>query len=374
MTRIAEKMKEGVSSGVFPGGVVLVDHQAKVLFHEAFGSESSLSIAAPVTCETLFDLASLTKPLATAAALLLLTVERQLTLSDPLSKFIPEFAIGASARKEVTLRHLLNHSSGLPDWRPYYQEIVKREEKAPGFLGSPEAKEAVYQMAHEEPLLELPGATARYSDIGFILLGEVIEKVAQEPLHRFCDRHILAKIGCKETSFIRRGEMPPVFQGRSFSATEAGTWRGELIRGAVHDDNAYVMGGVAGHAGLFSTAREVYRLVRFWLDSIGGKGPLDPELAALFVSRQEGSGLPAGTSWGLGWDTPSSPQSSSGQFFSSASFGHLGFTGTSIWVDRKKDLIVILLTNRVHPSRENRKIRAFRPALHDLIFQEVVGG
>lgn len=371
MIRIAQKMKEGVSSGVFPGGILLVHHRGEIVFHEAFGSESSLPRSAPVTRETLFDLASLTKTLATAAAVLLLAAQGRIALSDLLFKFIPEFAIGA--KKEITLFHLLNHSSGLPDWRPYYQEIVKREEKEPGFLGSPEAKEAVYKMAHEEPLLELPGAKARYSDIGFILLGEVIERVAQEPLHRFC-HPLFSKVGCHETSFIRRGRRPRAFQGRSFAATEAGTWRGKLIRGVVHDDNAYAMGGVAGHAGLFSTAREVYRLVRLWLDSIEGKGALDPELAALFVRRQTGSGVPAGTTWGLGWDTPSSPHSSSGQFFSPSSFGHLGFTGTSVWVDLKRDLAVVLLTNRVHPSRENQKIRSFRPALHDLIFQEVIGG
>lgn len=371
MTRIAQKMREGVSSGVFPGGVLLVHHRGEVVFHEAFGTESSSPRSAPVTCETLFDLASLTKPLATAAAVLLLIAQDQIALRDPLFKFIPEFAIGA--KKEITLLQLLNHSSGLPDWRPYYQEIVKKEEKEPGFLGSPEAKAAVYKMAHEEPLLALPGAKARYSDIGFILLGEVIERVAQEPLHRFC-HPLFLKVGCKETSFIRRGRRPRAFRGRAFAATEASTWRGKLIRGVVHDDNAYAMGGVAGHAGLFSTAREVYRLVRLWIDSIAGKGELDPELAALFVSRQKGSGIPAGTTWGLGWDTPSRPHSASGKFFSPSSFGHLGFTGTSIWVDRKEDLAVVLLTNRVHPSRENQEIRPFRPALHDLVFQEVVGG
>lgn len=372
MSRIAEKMKEGVASGVFPGGVLLIHHRGKIQFHEAFGSAASLPRQVPMTRKTLFDLASLTKPLATAAAMVLLIQRRLLALSDPVSRFVPGFAIGP--KKEVTLFHLLNHSAGLPDWRPYYQEIVKKEEKAPGFLGSPAAKEAVFRMARAEPLIDLPGAASRYSDIGFILLGEVIEKVAQEPLHQFCRRHLFSKIDCKATSFISRGRRPRAYQGRSFAATEAGTWRGKVIRGIVHDDNAYAMGGVAGHAGLFSTAEEVYRLVRLWLDSIEGKGGLDPALAALFVSRQKGRGVPAESTWGLGWDTPSAAHSSSGRHLSSSSFGHLGFTGTSIWVDRKRDLMVILLANRVHPSRENQKIRQFRPALHDLVFQEVVGG
>jgi CubicO group peptidase (beta-lactamase class C family) len=372
MSPIAQKMKEGVASGVFPGGVLLIHYQGEIIFHEASGSAMRIPRQIPMTCETLFDLASLTKPLATAAAILLLIQRRLLTLNDPLSRFFPEFATGA--KKEVSLFHLLNHSAGLPDWKPYYQQIVKKEEKEPGFLGSPAAKEEIYRLAREEPLIASPGTKSLYSDIGFILLGEVIEKVAQEPFHRFCDRQLFSPFGFKESAFIRRGRRPTTFRGRSFAATEADSWRGKVIRGSVHDDNAYVMGGVAGHAGLFSTAREVYQMVRLWLDSIAGRGGLDPALAALFVSRQEGSGIPAGASWGLGWDTPSSNHSSAGRFFSSSSFGHLGFTGTSIWADRKTDLMVILLTNRVHPSRENREIRLFRPALHDLVYQEVIGG
>ncbi|MFQ5950082.1 MAG: serine hydrolase domain-containing protein, partial [Nitrospiria bacterium] len=192
---------------------------------------------------------------------------------------------------------------------------------------------------------------------------------------------------CKESYFINRGRRPPAYRRRSFAATELSSWRGKVICGTVHDDNAYAMGGIAGHAGLFSTAREVYRLVRFWLDALKGEGILDPSLTALFVTRQKGRGVPAQSSWGLGWDTPSHPStsdappstsnippSSSGRYFSSASFGHLGFTGTSIWVDRARDLAVILLTNRIHPSRANEKIRSFRPALHDVIFKEVAGG
>jgi CubicO group peptidase (beta-lactamase class C family) len=341
--RIAQKMEDGVASGAFPGGVLLVHYQGRVIFHEAFGSASVLPNPLPMTRDTLFDLASLTKPLATAAAVACLIQEGALKLGDPLSKFIPEFSGGDKG--EVTHFHLLNHSSGLPDWKPYYQEVAMRGKKEEGYLGSPAAKRGIYQMAHQECLTSLPGTRSLYSDIGFILLGEVIEKVAGEPLHRFCYRQIFSKLKAKETFFITFGRRP---------------WREKVIRGWVHDENAYAMGGVAGHAGLFSTAGEVYLLVRLWLDSIRGEGGLDPSLATLFVTCQQGSGVPAGSSWGLGWDTPSRPVSSSGSYFSSSSFGHLGFTGTSIWVDRKKDLVVILLTNRIQ--------------LHDLIFQEVVCG
>ncbi|HEY5599912.1 MAG TPA: serine hydrolase domain-containing protein, partial [Candidatus Manganitrophaceae bacterium] len=295
--------------------------------------------------------------------------EKVLALEDPVSKFIPEFLTGA--KREATLLHLLNHGSGLPDWKPYYQEIIRLAEKEPGYLGSSSAKTRVYKMAHDEPLISFPGEKSLYSDIGFILLGDIVEKTGGEPLHRFCYRHIFSKLKTRETFFIPRGRTPRLFRGRTFAATEACPWRGEIVRGAVHDDNAYAMGGVAGHAGLFSTAREVYRLVRLWLDSVEGAGRFDPALASLFVTKQKGKGVPPSSSWGLGWDTPSRYSSSSGRFFSSLTFGHLGFTGTSIWVDRKRDLGVILLTNRVHPSRENQRIKLFRPELHDLIFQEV---
>ncbi|NKE71584.1 serine hydrolase [Candidatus Manganitrophus noduliformans] len=369
--RISQKMQEGVAAGVFPGGVLLIYSQGEVRFHQAFGSASLIPNQVPMTCDTLFDLASLTKPLATAAAILILIQNDLLALTDPLSKFFPEFTFGA--KREITLYHLLNHSAGLPDWRPYYQEIAEQEEKDPGFLGSSAAKRKICQRVKEEPLIAYPGAKSLYSDLGFILLGEVVEAVATEPLHRFCYRNIFSKHDCKETFFIRLGRRPQAYRGRLFAATEECPWRGKVIRGWVHDDNAYAMGGVAGHAGLFSTAWEVYRLVRLWIDSIEGTGPLNSTLATLFTTCQKGNDIPVGSSWGLGWDTPSHPRSSSGRFFSPMSFGHLGFTGTSIWVDRKRDLIVILLTNRVHPSRDNSEIRLFRPELHDLIFEEVVG-
>ncbi|MGB3942918.1 MAG: serine hydrolase domain-containing protein [Candidatus Manganitrophaceae bacterium] len=379
-TRIAQKMEEGVASGVFPGGVLLVHHRGKIAFHEAFGSASLFPNRVPMTRETLFDLASLTKPLATAAAILLLIQNRSLALTDPLSQFFPEFSFGE--KRTVTLFHLLNHSSGLPDWKPYYQEIVERDRKEPGFLGSPSAKQLLYRRVREESLIAPPGTKSLYSDLGFILLQQVVEQVAEEPLDRFCDRHLFSAFGCKETFFLPLGRPPSAAEGRFFAATEECPWRKKVLQGSVHDDNADAMGGVAGHAGLFSTASEVYRLVRLWTDSIGGvisgdhaqagKGPFDRAWAAQFTRRQTGIGVPAGSSWGLGWDTPSPPHSSSGHFFSPSSFGHLGFTGTSIWVDLERDLIVILLTNRVHPTRENQRIRAFRPELHDLIFREVI--
>ncbi|MFQ5580304.1 MAG: serine hydrolase domain-containing protein [Nitrospiria bacterium] len=366
---ITEKMKEGLSSNVFPGGVLLVHHQGKIVYHRAFGHASLLPHQKPMRRDTLFDLASLTKPLSTSAMLLLLLQEKRTALDDPLFRFIPGFSRGP--KRTLRLSHLLTHSSGLPDWKPYFQTIAKRAKREQGFLGSPEAKAVVYALARKEPLISAPGEVCRYSDIGFMLLGEIIEIIGDAPLHRICSRHIFSKIPCKETFFINRGRRPVAAKNRDFAATENSVWRKKVISGIVHDDNTYAMGGVAGHAGLFSTAKEVYQLVRLWLDSLKGEGIFDASLTKDFVTRQTGKTIPTQSSRALGWDTPSRP-SSSGRHFSRSSFGHLGFTGTSIWVDRRQDLAVILLTNRVHPDPANEQIRAFRPALHNIIYKEVV--
>ncbi len=365
---ITQKMTQGVKSGVFPGGVLLVAYQGKIRFHKAFGLAQRIPRKTPLTINTIFDLASLTKAVATTPALALLIQHGDVRLQDPVSTFFAEFKTGN--KKKVTLFHLLNHSSGLPDWRPYYEEIVRQDRKYPGFLGSPEAKRRVYEMARSEPLVCPPGMMARYSDIGFIVLGEIIEKITGMPLNQFCDQEIFSKLKLKKTFFPGRHRIAAT----QFAATEDLPWRGGVIRGDVHDDNTYAMGGVSGHAGLFGTAREVYTLVTLWLDSLRGVGLIEQTLANRCVTRQRGKTAPRGSTWGFGWDTPSRGGSSSGQFFSQSSFGHLGYTGTSIWVDRVAELVVILLTNRVHPSRENKQIQSFRPELHNIVFNEVVNG
>ena len=220
-------------------------------------------------------------------------------------------------------------------------------------------------MACNEPLINHPGTHSLYSDIGFIILGEIVAKVSGETLDQFCKNNIFLKLNAKKTFFPGLGQ---TLTG-SVAATEDCPWRGKIIRGKVHDDNAYAMGGISGHAGLFSTAKEVFILVEDWINSIHGGGLIQSALAKRFLARRR---LPKGGSFGLGWDTPSAQKSSSGDFFSPFSFGHLGYTGTSIWVDRVNALVVILLTNRVHPTRENKQIKSFRPALHNLIFKEIV--
>jgi CubicO group peptidase (beta-lactamase class C family) len=357
-TQISAKMSDGIAAGVFPGGVLLVSRNGKIVFHKAFGAACLTPTPVPLTLHTAFDLASLTKPLATTTAIAFLVDRGEIRLNHSVSRFIPEFKQGE--KRGVTLTHLLSHTAGLPAWKPYYQEILRENDRVPGFLGSEGARALGYQLACHEPLIHLPGTSSVYSDIGFILLGMIVEKSTGMRLDEFCNRTVFS-----ECRLFWSGEKKLL--SRPVASTEACSWRGGVILGTVHDDNAYAMGGVAGHAGLFGTAKSVHWVVQSWLDATRGEGFIDEKLANRFVQRRKGKDVPVGSTWGLGWDTPSPVGSSAGRFFSRASFGHLGFTGTSIWVDCDKGSVVVLLTNRVHPSRENDQIKQFRPEIHDLV-------
>jgi CubicO group peptidase (beta-lactamase class C family) len=355
-------MKKAVAEEVFPGAVLLVGHRGRVIFHEAVGDAQRVPRRIRMTRETRFDLASLTKPLATTTAFMLLLHEGKIALDDPVGQWIPEF--NQAPKKKVTVFHLLNHSSGLRAWRPYYKEFVKDRNR----IGTEKARAAVYEMVHRERLTYPTGSRSLYSDLGFILAGEIVEKVSGLQLDLFCHDRIFKPLGLRMIRFHGATGKPAA--ARRYAATESCPWRKRVLIGEVHDDNAYVMGGAAGHAGLFGTALDVYRLTRQILASANGRDErfFPQKIVEPFVTR---AGTP-NSSWALGWDTPSAP-SSSGRFFSPRSFGHLGFTGCSIWADRDRDLIVVLLTNRVHPTSRNVRIRAFRPAIHDRIMEELIG-
>jgi len=352
---ISVKMQEGVALEIFSGGELLVAHRHTIRFHKVFGFSQIVPTPIPLVMHSFFDLASLTKPLATGRAIQCLINEGIIKVDDPVSNFITEYKNGE--KEKVTVADLLLHRSGLPAWKPYYEAI--RNAASPGFLGSYAAKHAVYQMAQDEPLIAAPDTCRLYSDIGFILLGKIIEAVSQQPLDQFCTDQIFSKLKCEGPFFQPFGKE----RAGRFVATEQCPWRGEVVLGKVHDDNCYVMGGVAGHAGLFGTAHAVYELLLQTSLLLG-----ETTLASPPGRTSAACSPPA-----QGWDTKSPENSSSGRFFSPESFGHLGFTGTSIWIDPVNDLVVVLLTNRVHPSRKNERIRQFRPEIHDIIFQEVIG-
>lgn len=362
-TPIHDAMSRAVADRVFPGAVLLIDAGGTIVLHEAFGHAALVPAPEPMTADTVFDVASLTKPLVTATLTLALVADDRLALDAPIGRFIPSWREGAKAR--ATIRHLLTHTSGLPAWKPFYRRLE------PAQIATPEGKRRVIDDVEREPLETEPGAASRYSDLGFILLGSLIEREAGRPLDRLAAERIFTPLGLPSMSYRPVGAPLARDRAARVASTEACPWRGRVLRGEVHDENAYAMGGVAGHAGLFADARDVHRLVRAWRDARTGRAARWPAaLVDEFLTRQGGLG---DGGWALGWTVPT-PPSTSGSRFSPRSFGHLGFTGTSVWVDPDRDLTVVLLTNRVHPDRANAALAAFRPAIHDLIYETVVGG
>ncbi len=284
--------------------------------------------------DTIFDLASLTKPLATAVAMMVMVRERKIALDDRVSRFFHNF--GVHGKTHVTFRHLLAHTSGLPAWRPYCKDILSIEREGRiNFTASHGAKEFVYEAIQREKPEAAPGARTVYSDLGFMLLGAAIEEVSGMSLDRYCHEKIFKPLGLRSTSFIdlsllRTRRLEPIAE--MIAPTERCPWRKRVLCGEVHDDNAYAMGGVAGHAGLFSSARR-------------GRSDRDPSPRVLprperLPSRRDRARVLAARRyrriarrWALGWDTPSASDSTAGAEFSRHAVGHVGFTGTSLWID-----------------------------------------
>jgi CubicO group peptidase (beta-lactamase class C family) len=361
---LSDALQQAVRDGVCPGAVLLVQEGDAVRFCDAAGSATLLPEPEPMRRDTLFDLASLTKPIATATAALLLIHRGALALDQPAVRWLPEFH--GDGKDRVTLYHLLNHSSGLPAWKPFYTSFDPRT------AGQPESRERLLDLVLREPLVAPPGQRSAYSDLGFMLLGLIVERAGGRPLDQFCREQMFEPLAMRATAFRPidgQHEHVPGPGSASIAATETSEWRGRLLRGEVHDDHGYLLGGVGGHAGLFAPADDLARFVGAVIAADQGRprGPFDGVPTALlhqFLTRQS----TPGSSWALGWDTPSDP-SSAGRFFSARSCGHLGYTGVSMWIDRDRGWGVLLLTNRVHPTSRNVKIGAFRPAIHDLVAQ-----
>lgn len=365
--RVEQEIEAAVQRGVFPGAVLLVRDGERMFYLRAFGQRQNEPTPAPMEEDTIFDLSSLTKALATTTAVMLLVRDGKVRLEDRVTRFLHNF--GVHGKTHVTLRHLLAHSSGLAATRPYYKEILQMERRGEkiNFLGSGAAKEYVYQQISRERPEAPPGVRAVYSDLGFILLGALVELTSATTLDRFCHTRIFRPLGLRATSFIdlamvRSRRIVPSTE--MIAPTERCPWRQHVLCGEVQDDNAYAMGGVAGHAGLFASARDVDTLLCHLRACWNGQdGFVPPAIVREFWTRD---GTP-GSTWTLGWDTPSPTGSAAGRRFSATTVGHLGFTGTSVWVDLERDRHVLLLSNRVHPSRDNNLIREFRPVIHDLI-------
>ena len=372
-SHIDEELVAAVKREVFPGAVVLINHAGSVVYRRAVGSRSIDPQVSPLSEATSFDLASLTKPLATTVAIMLMVKDKILRLNDRVTRFFPNF--GVQGKTHITFRHLLSHSSGLSAWRPYYRDIIGRETKGGkvGFLGTRSARDFVYTQLQREKLDAPPGQQAVYSDLGFMLLGATIEEISGLGLDQYCQEKIFQPLGLNSLTYInlenvRRRRFQPVVE--NYAATERCPWRKRVLCAEVHDDNAYAMGGVAGHAGLFAPVDAIDQLVGVLVACYHGTHSFIPQpVIREFWTRAE---IVPGSTWCLGWDSPSPQNSSAGEYFSSHSVGHLGFTGTSLWIDLARQVHVILLSNRVHPRRDNDKIQTFRPALHNAAMQAVL--
>ena len=349
-------VEAAVAARAFPGGVLAVGRDGALVHLRAFGRLSYDPGAAEVATDTLYDLASLTKVVVTTTLSMILVDEGKLDLDARVHAFFPAFS--GPAKESVTVRQLLTHSGGLQWWAPLYKEVKGKQ----AYLERIVAMDLAYE----------PGAKTVYSDLGIILLGDILERVSGTPFEELAQKRVLQPLAMKDSRY-----RPPAELLDRIAPTENDPWRGRVVRGEVHDENALALGGVAPHAGLFSTATDLSHLAQALLDggTFGGKRIVSRATVELFTER---AGIPV-SSRGLGWDTPTDESgqrsstpgqpgySSAGSLFSARSFGHTGFTGTSMWMDPQRGLYVILLTNRVHPTRENNKIRDTRAQVADAV-------
>lgn len=346
---------KALEEGVFPGGALIFSKAGRILFNEIYGY-SNIFTRHPVTHNTIFDLASLTKPLATTLAVFSLVRQGRIGLDQTLGDIIEQFQ--ETPKADIQIRHLLSHNSGLPAYQPYYLKI--------GPTDSSERNSMLKSLLIQECLESVIGTKTIYSDIGFMVLEWVIECVSGLSLDRYLYQEVYRPLNVHNLFFLKNGSPLPEID---IAATEICPWRGRLIQGEVHDENAYVMGGVAGHAGLFGTAESVHHLLSFLVEIYKGERHhwlFPQDLLRLFLMPSGNSGR------ALGFDIPSETASSSGQFFNkSVTVGHLGFTGTSFWMDLHQSIIIVLLTNRIHPTRANEGIKTFRPMIHDAIMQKI---
>ena len=335
-------VRAAIADGAAPGAAVAVARYGRLVHLKGYGRIDWAPDARPVDEETIYDLASLTKVIGTTTAAMMLEEEGRLDLDRRVAEYLPEFSDPAKA--PITVRMLLTHRGGLEAFARLFTEYRGREQ--------------YLEQINRRPLAAQPGTTTIYSDWDLILLQAIIERITAQPLDVFLNETLFRPLGMEHTVFLPHSALRPWI-----APTERDATRGGLIWGEVHDPNAWAIGGVAGHAGLFSTASDLAVFAQMMLNEgeYAGRRYLQPATIARWTAPQV-----AGSSRALGWDTPSG-QSSSGRFFGPRSFGHTGYTGTSIWLDPEKGLFVVLLTNRVNPTAENQKHAPLRRAVADAV-------
>jgi uncharacterized protein YbbC (DUF1343 family)/CubicO group peptidase (beta-lactamase class C family) len=343
LARIDDVVRSSIAAGELPGAVVLVQRGGRVVYRKAIGDRALLPAREPATLDTIYDVASLTKVVATAPSVMILVEEGKVRLGDPVVRYLPEFGAGGGDRAKVTVEQLLLHRAGLPPDDPL--EL---------YTGTPEE---IFARKYARPLAGVPGEKFVYSDVGYEVLGELVRKVTGETLDRFAEERIFKPLGMRDT-FFRPSPPLPAGEGRGEGRRIAPTEQreGRWMRGEVHDPRAYALGGVAGHAGLFSTADDLARFCRMLLGggSLGGVRVLSPlGVDALTRPRFLGDGDVRA----LGFDLATAYARNRGELFPEGSFGHTGWTGTSIWIDPASKAFVVFLSNRVHPDGKGDVLR-----------------
>ena len=343
-----------VAGGLSPGAAVAVGRHGRIVHARGYGRMDWAPDAPRVTDSTLFDLASLTKVVATTTAAMMLEDQGRLVLDSTVGHYLPEFVARDSAKRAITVRHLLTHQGGLEAYAPLYLDSLAR------------GREPYLARIATRPLRSVPGTATVYSDWDMVLLQMVIERITKGSLEWFLDDHVVRPLELRETTFR---PTPALVQRTVITAKDS--LRGGLLRGVVHDGNAWAIGGVAGHAGLFSSARDLAAFAHLMLNGgrLGDTTLVDPATIARWTAPQVD-----GSSRALGWDTPSGARSSAGQYFSARSFGHTGFTGTSLWMDPEKGVFVVLLTNRVHSlgTSSAGQVLDLRGAVADAVQESVL--
>jgi CubicO group peptidase (beta-lactamase class C family) len=357
---------EAINDRVIPGLVVAVGQAGQARLVEAFGQRQLDPVPAPATVDTVYDLASLTKAVVTSLLVMKGVEEGCLHLDRPLGDHLGML----KDRPEVTLRRVLAHAGGFPAHRKFYENTLTKVEP------SQANRELIVEKAASEPLAYQPGSKSIYSDLGFILLGALVEQTMSARLDALAERLISRPLQLSSLGFVDLLARAPAarFRGHDIAPTERCPVRGRLVLGEVHDLNAFAMGGVAGHAGLFGNIQDLLQLAFVLCAAYHGRGTgggapfVHPEVLREFWQP---AGIP-GSTWRLGWDGPSAAGSLAGELISRRAVGHLSFTGCSLWIDPEQETCVIVLSNRIHPKvRDDPRFRALRPALHDAALQAI---
>lgn len=343
-------MEQAITDSVFPGAALLFGTDQNVIYSKAFGHYTYDTNSTKVSTNSIFDLASVSKVVGTTSAAMILVDRNQLNLDDKVVKYLDEF--NNNGKDKITIRNLLLHNSGLAAFKKYYDEFSTADEVINDIMNL--------------PLENPPGEKYVYSDLGMITLQKVIEKISGKSMDKFLEENLFGILEMNQTMYNPSKEIK-----NNCVPTELDDfWRMRLLQGEVHDERAYMLNGVAGHAGIFSTTED---LAKFAMMMLNNGNYNDKQIISSNIIEEWTTKQTEQSDRGLGWDTKSvDGYSSAGKYFSNNSFGHTGYTGTSVWIDKDNKIFVILLSNRVHPTRKNRKISDLRPIIHNAIFESLL--